>query len=332
MGIDVAPYEPSDEQAAMQAWAITRDSDLHELPDTPPEPAEAFLARFRQPVPAYLYERALGLVDGVPAGHVEIELPILDNLENAIVRLCVTPALRRRGVGRALHDWAAERARAAGRKRLTAQTVDRTPDGPAFAAMLGAKAALHDTRSRLDVTSVDHDKFAAMLAEAWKHADGYRLVTWYGVPPEEYIDDVAELDSMFIDEAPSGELEMEPEKVDADRVRTSEQNRLDRGLDRIHAGMVHEVTDRMVAWTTLSGPTIVPHHIWQHITLVHPGHRGHRLGLIVKLENLKHALRYRPALAAIDTWNATSNEHMLAINRAMGFRAVDHWVDWQETI
>jgi hypothetical protein len=103
-------------------------------------------------------------------------------------------------------------------------------------------------------------------------------------------------------------------------------------MDRIHAGAVHEATDKLVAWTALSGPKVVPEHMWQQITLVHPQHRGHRLGLIVKLENLKHALGYRPGLAAIDTWNATTNEHMLAINRAMGFQAVDSWTDWQQAI
>jgi GNAT superfamily N-acetyltransferase len=332
MGIDVVPFDPSDDQAIRQACESLTASDLHELPDTPPEPFEQFVARLRNPNPVYANEFAQGFLDGAPAGFIELSKPIMDNLENATVRLCVRPELRRRGVGRALHDWAAERARADGRKRLGAHTVDRTPDGGAFAAALGAKPALEDTHSRLDVTAIDRARFAALRAEAWPRAAGYRVVTWYGVPADEYIDDVAALDSMFLDEAPAGDLEMEPERVDAARVRATEQNRVDRGLDRIHAGMVHEASDTMVAWTTLNGPAIVPQHMWQHITLVHPDHRGHRLGLIVKLENLEHALSYRPGLEMIDTWNASANDHMLAINRQMGFRAIDRWMDWQETI
>ena len=332
MGIDVAPFGPSDESAVQQAGQIVHAAELHELPDTPPEPVEQFVRRVRQPSPSRRQEYALALLDGVPAGHVELSLPILDNLDNLREHIAVRPEFRRRGVGRALHAWALDRARANGRKRLIGQTTDRTPDGPAFAVAVGATPGLHDTRSRLDVATADRERLAGLLAEAWRHAAGYRLVTWYGVPPERYIDHVAELDSMFIDEAPSGDLEMEPEKVDAARIRASEENRLARGLDRIHAGMVHEATDRMVAWTTLNGAKSIPTHLWQHITLVHPAHRGHRLGLVVKLENLREALRIRPGLAAIDTWNATSNEHMLAINRAIGFRAVDAWTDWQLTI
>ena len=40
-------------------------------------------------------------------------------------------------------------------------------------------------------------------------------------------------------------------------------------------------------------------------------------------------MRHEPQVRVIDTWNAAVNEHMIAINEAMGFRAVDAWVNWQ---
>ena len=89
---------------------------------------------------------------------------------------------------------------------------------------------------------------------------------------------------------------------------------------------------RLVAWTTLAGPEDTPAHLWQNITIVDPEHRGHRLGMVVKLENLRHAREHRPELTAVDTSNASSNEHMLAINVAMGFRAIDSWMQWQQTV
>ena len=54
--------------------------------------------------------------------------------------------------------------------------------------------------------------------------------------------------------------------------------------------------------------------------LVDPDHRGHRLGTIVKIENLRRARAHEPALAVVETYNAEANPHMLAINVAMGFR------------
>jgi hypothetical protein len=152
------------------------------------------------------------------------------------------------------------------------------------------------------------------------------------VPPHPYIDHVAYLDSRFMADAPLGDLDWEPENVDAERVRQDEQRRLDQGVGRYHAGAVHEASDRLVAWTNLTGAHDSPTHLWQNITIVDPPHRGHRLGMIVKLENLRRARAARPELTAIDTFNASSNEYMLSINRTMGFRPVDTWIQWQVTV
>ena len=73
-------------------------------------------------------------------------------------------------------------------------------------------------------------------------------------------------------------------------------------------------------------------HAWQQITLVHPEHRGHRLGMIVKAVNLRTLRAQEPAVRMIDTFNAEVNTHMIAINEAMGFRAVDRWANWQASV
>ena len=331
MKIDVVPFGDTDEAAIRQAYEISRAAGLDEAPDIPPFSAQTFASGIRRPNPGYAFERAIGYLDGQPAGYLSLEMPQLDNLDNGAIELSVTPSLRRRGVGRALYSYGVQRARASGRKRLVAETVQGS-GGEAFATAMGASPALAETRSRLDLTTADQDRLDAMLAESWTHADGYRFVKWDGVPPDEFIDDVAALDSRFFTDAPLGELDWEPEKVDADRVRRAEQQRLDRGFGRFHGGVVHLGSGRLVGWTTLSGPDDTPAHLWQNITIVDPAHRGHRLGMVVKLENLRHAREHRPELTAVDTANASSNEHMLAINVAMGFRAVDSWMEWQQTI
>jgi GNAT superfamily N-acetyltransferase len=331
MHIDVVPFGDTDEAAALRAYEIRGAGWRKITPDIPYESAAHFLSGIRLPAPGSGTERALAYLDGAPAGYLYLELPLLDNLDNAGAELWVTPAHRRRGVGRALWTHATARIRALGRKRITAESVD-SAEASGFAAAVGAAAALRETRSRLDITTIDEQRLNAMVADAWSHADGYQLIRWHGVPPERYIDHVAYLDSRFITDAPMGDLEWEPENIDADRVRKHEQRWVDRGVGRYHTGMVHSESDRLVAWTTLSGAADTPTHLWQHITLVDPLHRGHRLGMIVKVANLAYAREHRPALTAIDTWNAISNEYMLAINRAMGFRAVDTWAEWQRTV
>ena len=99
-----------------------------------------------------------------------------------------------------------------------------------------------------------------------------------------------------------GDLAWEPEKVDADRVRKAGAAAARPRHRRYHAGVEHVATGRLVAWTTLAGTGRHPDALWQHITIVEPRHRGHRLGMIVKMENLRHAREHRPQLTAIDTW------------------------------
>ena len=44
---------------------------------------------------------------------------------------------------------------------------------------------------------------------------GYRVVTWQGMPPDRFLDDVAYLDGRLLADAPMGELDWEPERMDA---------------------------------------------------------------------------------------------------------------------
>ena len=58
---------------------------------------------------------------------------------------------------------------------------------------------------------------------------------------------------------------------------------------------------------------------WQWQTIVLPEHRGHRLGMLVKVANLDHLRAHEPAVTVIHTGNADSNAPMLRVNVAMGF-------------
>lgn len=309
------------------AYEISRVCAEFDRPDVPVDSLETFRAGLEFPWPGQLYERYLGRLDGVPVGYLTISLPQLDNLTLADVEIEVLPAARRHGVGRALHELAVERVRAAGRKVILGSTVQRHPDGEAFAVALGASPGLEDIRSRLDLRTVDQPRLDAMLAEAWTHAAGYRVVRWQGAPPDEIIDDIAYLESRLLSDAPSGDLPLEPEKVDAERLREGEARRARRGRVTYQAAAL--AGDRAVAWTAIAGLVAEPAHAWQQTTLVDPEHRGRRLGIVVKLENLRFIRELRPGLESIDTFNAASNQHMLRINRAMGFAAVENMINWQ---
>ena len=61
-------------------------------------------------------------------------------------------------------------------------------------------------------------------------------------------------------------------------------------------------------------------HQWG--TLVHPEHRGHRLGAALKVANLKTLIERQPEVARVVTTNAETNAWMVAINDRLGFRPV----------
>ena len=60
----------------------------------------------------------------------------------------------------------------------------------------------------------------------------------------------------------------------------------------------------------------------QEDTSVLRAHRGHRLGLRMKLAMLDWLREERPDVDAVDTWNAPDNAPMIAINEALGCRKV----------
>ncbi|MFU8853299.1 GNAT family N-acetyltransferase [Micromonospora sp. SL1-18] len=339
MAISVTPLDPDDQAALDEAYRAAVAAQAVDEPDLPPLCRRRFEAPLQHPMPGIDTRWTVARLDGVLAGWSRLYLHTLDNTENAGVELVVHPAYRRRGVGRALHEHGLRLLREHGGKRMIASTVTPLPGeegrempGAAFAAAVGARPALADVRRRLDVTVLDRPRLATLLTEASAVAAGYRVVRWGDHTPQEYVADVAYLEGRLLVDAPLGDLQWEQEQVDADRIRGRERALDARGVRRYSAGAVHEASGRLVAWSMLSLDASSTWHAWQQITIVDPDHRGHRLGLLTKIENLEHALAHEPELRAIDTYNAAENAHMIAINEQLGFRPAAGSTDWQLTI
>ncbi|WP_433494420.1 N-acetyltransferase family protein [Micromonospora sp. CA-248089] len=339
MTLTVTPLDPADRQTLDAVYRIACAAQAVDEPDLPDPCRRRFEAPLSHPMPGIDTRWLVARLDGTPVGWLRLYLHTIDNTENASVELTVDPAYRRRGIGRTLHEHGVRLLRERGGKRLVGATVaalpgqeDRVFPGAAFAAATGAKPALADVRRRLDVAGLDRDRLSALLAGAGAAATGYRPVRWRDHTPEEYVADVAYLDGRLLLDAPMGELDWEPEQVDAARVRDAERALDARGVRRYNTGVVHEASGRLVGWTQLSLDASSTDHAWQQITLVDPDHRGHRLGLLCKAGNLEYALAHEPALRAVDTWNAVANRHMVAINDQLGYRPAAGSVDWQLTI
>ena len=65
-------------------------------------------------------------------------------------------------------------------------------------------------------------------------------------------------------------------------------------------------------------------------TLVLAEHRGHRLGMLLKVANLRALQASGSAPSLVSTFNAEENRHMLNVNEAIGFRPVGHAGCWRK--
>jgi RimJ/RimL family protein N-acetyltransferase len=55
-------------------------------------------------------------------------------------------------------------------------------------------------------------------------------------------------------------------------------------------------------------------------TAVARQHRGHRLGLLIKIDMMRWLAEAEPQLKVIETWNNVDNTFMINVNEALGYR------------
>ncbi|UJP40406.1 GNAT family N-acetyltransferase [Cellulomonas palmilytica] len=277
-------------------------------------------------------------------------LPLQENTAWAYVGVVVRPAHRREGIGGALYDEVLRLARAHGRTTLMAETDHRAepPEGPTarsattgsgrvpvddagvrFLAARGWALEQVARRSVLELP-VDPDALESFRADAARAAgDAYRVVTWDEHVPDELVDQAAALYTEMSVAPPLGGLDYEQDVWDAKRVRTLEDTHDARGIRSWTVAVQHVATGRLAGYTTLEEIPPVRDLVHQEDTLVAEGHRGHRLGMLLKAVNLQRLAEVRPQARRIDTWNAEENDHMLAINIALGFRPAGCAGEWQ---
>lgn len=333
---EVTPLELANEPAVAAVEALRTAAMGVDVPDFPAPCRYVFRGELASQGASRRAEPYVAMVDGEVVGYLGLELPQLENRDHADVALVIHPDYRRRGLGREVHRFLLERLRQLGRDRYAARTVAALPGGPQrsdaggrFAAAMGAEAALPEIRCRLDLHTMDQLSQLPPSADLSRRAVGYRLVSWQGRTPERFAADAAYLEGRLLTDAPRGALDGDPPRIDADRLHEREDMVMASRWLAYSTGAVHESSGVLVAQTTLGLQKSSRWHAYQSITLVDPAHRGHRLGLLVKLENLRQTRAAEPDLRVIDTWNAASNQHMITINEAMGFRPVDSWMNWQ---
>jgi RimJ/RimL family protein N-acetyltransferase len=173
---------------------------------------------------------------------------------------------------------------------------------------------------------VDEQRLANLEAEARGASSGYQLLIWWDHTPDELLEDRALLERRMSTDAPHGDLPVEEEHWDGERIREYEALHVARGRTVLSAGAVKD--GRLVAFTDLQVPLADPRRAHQAGTFVLAEHRGHRLGALVKTAVLRELASSLPAVRRISTYNYESNAPMVAVNEALGFRPAGQLSTW----
>ncbi len=266
--------------------------------------------------------RAAWEEDGRVVGAVELVLPQHDNTDLAECYLAVLPGEQGTAVEEQLLDWGVGQAEAAGRTRMTTTTSwahGAEDDQAQFLTSAGFVAAQFTLRSDLTLPIDCQPEVAA----------GYALESAVDGLPEEWLADRAALSRSMSTEVPLGELAHEEERWDADRVRAEIAMTASMGRRSVETVARHLGSGRLVGFTHVQVPAGTPHRAYQHDTLVVPEHRGHGLGIALKIANTLALQEILTAVRYVRTWNAVDNLPMLAVNRALGYAVTAHMCEWQ---
>lgn len=283
----------------------TRDETLGELVHGwEGDPATGYLAR----------------VDGVAVAAGEYSVSAYDNHHLAWVHVAVHPAHRRRGHGSAVLAVLRDRARSEGRTTLAGGGWD-SPAVAAFAARHGLAPGSVEVSRRQELAATDRARLAAAYDGARRAARDYEMLRLPARSPDAMLPALAAL-TAAINDAPTDDLAIEDGLYPPARIAAYEAAQAGRGH------RLHRLVARERASGELAGQSVVaveaarPEIAEQHDTSVLAAHRGHRLGLLLKLEMMRWLEEVEPRVETIDTWNAESNGRMIAVNELLGYRVL----------
>jgi GNAT superfamily N-acetyltransferase len=337
VSVTVRQVDPGD-VAAFDAWyAVLQATDFERWPELGGWTRREVHAMVAVTEGATQY-LCLAAVDdsGATVGIGLSQLPQRDNNHSASLDVRVLPEQRRRGIGTAIVAEAQRRVAAEGRTVLNGEVelpnamVDTAPATP-FAHRRGFVATQAGNRRHL-LVPLEAERRARLLSEAEAAAVGYRTFAFVGPWPKEFIEDRCELSRRMSTDAPSGDAHHEEETWDAARVEESDRLVAEQGMTSLVAVAQHIESGRLVAFSELILPQDHPQEAWQWATLVLREHRGHRLGLAVKLTNLDLLASAAPEVRVVITGNAQQNAPMIAVNDVLGFEVVATGTFWQKEL
>ena len=292
------------------------------LPDDPDETLEQAMAMAKatpERLRVWIFHARDRTGRLVGAARTAVDPEVQENRDLLQVNLAVLPEARRCGVGRRLLSELLAVAEEEGRTRLVGAAVAGRTGAREFAEALGAAVKQDVHLNHLPTAEVDRPMLEQWVEEAATRSKEYELLGWDGPVPEEHLARWVDL-LPVMNTAPHDDLEVEDERVTPQQVREAEAVRAAGGIEYWALVARHRATGEWAGYHDVAWDPDQPAFVYVGATGVWPAHRGHALGKWLKAAMTLRVLDERPAVTSIRTGNADSNDAMLGINRAMGYR------------
>lgn len=247
-----------------------------------------------------------------------------DNRDRAWLHLSVAPYDE--DVVEALMVPVEECVRPVGRTLLNFEVPEGDPLEKWVEAHGGTVGSV-DEHNVCRVRSLDRADVAALASAV---PDGYELVAFDGGCPDDLLEPYTRLmDTM--NTAPRDDLTMEDWVYTPDRIRDYEAGMAARGHTMWHVVAREVATGELAAFNQLCVRPDFPEVVENEDTAVAVPHRGRGLGLWIKAVNLLRVIDDTGA-QVVETWNSATNEHMLRVNRRLGFVCEHRWASRELTL
>ena len=313
--------DPDDLESVAASVDILNAAQQLDDPDGWPQTTEITVLELRygwdlEPEQRLLYCPEAG---EAPVGVVEAFLPQRDNQHLVEAEFTVHPAHRHQGHGAALLAEFLDWVRARGRTTVCLYLATEDPLGRGFLERRGFTMASQDARRVQRPADIDWTRIDGLESAARSAAGDYRFERLSPPIPDSVLTELVGV-SAAINDAPMGDLDFADEVFDLARLRDFEAAAQGKG-EHLYRVVARRVTDGVIgAHTVLVVQPRRPIYAAQYDTAVAREHRGHRLGLLLKIQMMRWLAEAEPQIEQIETWNNADNTFMITINEELGYR------------
>jgi mycothiol synthase len=237
---------------------------------------------------------------------------------NCQIHISVHPQWRKKGLARSMLSLLLGVAEDNNRSTLAGWTTDRVEGGSQFAKILGAEPLDELILNRLMLSEVNRALITKWMTNEVASSGDYQMLVIDGAYPEEILSAVFELRSVtrtingdeLLQELPVATMEGARALESwwpAERRRWS-----------IIVRPRH--SEELAAFTELSFRGSDPDSVYQAATIVHRNYRGLGLAKWLKAAMLQKIMSELPNVQELHTGNASWNQPILSLNRALGFQ------------